>query len=151
MYVHDVCTHVCVYACMCMYAYMYASMHVCMHLCVNVCMHACMYFFAQVGSCWRSWVLLQHFACPPSAKRFLKFRASRSNAKQVYVGAPFSAFFAQVGSCWRSWALCWLILTLLGPILSPSCSKIAPRWPYLAEPDAKMGQDSAKMAQHSPT
>ena len=53
-----------------------------------------------------------------------------------------SVFFAQVGSCWRSWALCWLILSLLGPILSPSCSKMAPRWLNIAQHSAKMSQDS---------
>jgi hypothetical protein len=60
----------------------------------------------------------------------IKFRASRSNAKQVYVGTPFRFFFVYVGSCWGSWAPCWLMLALLGPILSPSCSKMpkmAPR------------------------
>ena len=51
-------------------------------------------------------------------------------------------FFAQVGSCWRSWALSWLILALLGSILSPSCSKMAPRWPNIAQHRAKMNQHS---------
>ena len=78
-----------------------------------------------------------------------KQRASRSLLRQVYVGAPFSHFFAQVGSCWRSWALSWLILSLLGPILSPSCSKMAPRWPNIAPRWPNIAQHSAKMSQHS--
>ena len=69
---------------------------------------------------------------------------------QVYVGAPFSVFFAQVGSCWRSWALCWLILSLLSPILSPSCSKMAPSWPNIAQHGAKMGQNGLQEHPQAP-
>ena len=56
---------------------------------------------------------------------------------QVYGFSLIRAFSRYVGSCWRFWALCWLILSLLGPILSPSCSKLATRW--------------LNIAQHSPT
>ena len=55
---------------------------------------------------------------------------------------PYGAHFRYLVSSWRSWALSWLILALLGAILSPSCSKMAPRWPNIA-------QHSAKMSQHS--
>ena len=55
---------------------------------------------------------------------------------------PSGAHFRHLASSWRSWALSWLILALLGAILSPSCSKMAPRWPNI-------GQHSAKMSQHS--
>ena len=55
---------------------------------------------------------------------------------------PFGAHFRHLASSWRSWALSWLILALLGHILSPSCSKMVPRWPNIA-------QHSAKMSQHS--
>ena len=86
------------------------------------------------------------------AKRVPKVRQVGHLSLQVgCVAEVFRAFSLYVGSCWRSWPLSWLILTLLGPILSPNCRKITPRWPYLAQHIAKMGQDSAKMAQHSPT
>ena len=140
-----VCMHVCVYVCVyvCMYVCIYVCIYACVYACICECMHACMYvLFAQVVICWRSWVLLQHFACPTSAKRFLRFRASRSNAKQVYVGALFQFFFVSVGSCWRFWALCRLILSLLGPILSSSWSKMVLRWLNIAQHSAKMSQDS---------
>ena len=35
---------------------------------------------------------------------------------------------------------CWLMLALLADILSPSCSKMAPRWPNIAQHSAKMSQ-----------
>ena len=54
----------------------------------------------------------------------------------------FGAHFRCPASSWRSWALSWLILALSGRILWPSCSKMAPRWPNIA-------QHSAKMSQHS--
>ena len=50
---------------------------------------------------------------------------------------------------WRPFSLSCLILALLGailalsgPILSPSCSKMAPRWPNITQPNAKMSQHS---------
>ena len=80
-------------------------------------------------------------------------KGSRSNSltgRRIYVGALFSAFFAQVGSCWRSWALCWLILSLLGPFLSSSWSKMAPKWLNIAQHSAKMGQDSLQEQPQDP-
>ena len=55
---------------------------------------------------------------------------------------PLGAHFRHLVSSWRSWSLSWFILALLGHILSPSCSKMVPRWPNIA-------QHSAKMSQHS--
>ena len=52
----------------------------------------------------------------------------------------FGPHFLYLVSSWRSWALSWLILALLGAILSPSCSKMAPRWPNIAQHSAKMSQ-----------
>ena len=59
-----------------------------------------------------------------------------------FLAPPSGAHFRHLASSWRSWALSWLILALWGTILSPSCSKMAPRWPNI-------GQHSAKMSQHS--
>ena len=86
----------------------------------------------------------------PMLKLLLKCRASRSNAKQVYVGALFRAFLGYVGSCWLSWAPCWLILALFGPILSPSCRKMAPKWPNIDQHSAKMGQNCFPRVPKSP-
>ena len=68
---------------------------------------------------------------------------------QVYVGAIFRAFLGHVGSCWWSWALCWLILALFGPILPPSCRKMAPKWPNIDQHSAKMGQNCSPRAPKS--
>ena len=62
----------------------------------------------------------------------------------AFTGLCWGAFFAHVGSSWRSWAPSWLILALLGRILSPRWRNIAPRWP-------KIAHLVAKMRQHSPT
>ena len=48
--------------------------------------------------------------------------------------------FGYLASSWRSCAPSWLILALLGLILSPSCSKMAPSWPNIAQHRAKMSQ-----------
>ena len=48
--------------------------------------------------------------------------------------------FGYLASSWRSCAPSWLILALLGLILSPSCSKMAPSWPNIAQHRAKMKQ-----------
>ena len=50
--------------------------------------------------------------------------------------------FRYLASSWRSWVLSWIILALSGRILSPSCSKMAPRWPNIAQLLAKMSQHS---------
>ena len=55
---------------------------------------------------------------------------------------PYGAHFRHLVSSWRSWALSWLFLALLRPILSPSCSKMAPRWPNITQHTAKMSQHS---------
>ena len=59
-------------------------------------------------------------------------------------GVKMGLRWRYVGSCWRSWALSWLILALLGSILSPSCRKMAPRWPNIAP---KRARDCANTAQ----
>ena len=48
--------------------------------------------------------------------------------------------FGYLASSWRSCAPSWLILALLGLILSPSCSKMARSWRYIAQHRAKMNQ-----------
>ena len=53
---------------------------------------------------------------------------------------PPAPKFAYLASSWRSCAPSWLILALLGLILSPSCSKMAPSWPNIAQHRAKMRQ-----------
>ena len=62
-------------------------------------------------------------------------------SSQVYVRALFRAFSRYVGSCWHSWPPSSLILSLLGHILSPSCSKMAPRWTNIAQHSAKLLQN----------
>ena len=54
---------------------------------------------------------------------------------------PPAPKFGYLGSSWRSCALSWLVLALLGLILSPSCSKMAPSWPNIAQHRAKMSQN----------
>ena len=63
---------------------------------------------------------------------------------------PFGAHFRHLVSSWRSWALSWLILALLGHILSPSCSKMVPRWPNIAQHSAKMSQHSLQEQPQDP-
>ena len=63
---------------------------------------------------------------------------------------PSGAHFRYLVSSWRSWALSWLILALLRPILSPSCSKMAPRWPNIAQHSAKMSQHSLQEQPQDP-
>ena len=94
-------------------------------------------------------VPLPKLLCFSNSEVELKIRASRSNAKQVYVEALFRGFFVHVCSCWRSWAPSWLILALLGPILWPSCSKMSPKWPNIDKHSAKMGQNSSPRAPKS--
>ena len=48
--------------------------------------------------------------------------------------------FGYLASSWRSCAPSWLILALLGFILSPSCFKMAPSLPNIAQHRAKMSQ-----------
>ena len=57
---------------------------------------------------------------------------------------PFGAHFRYLASSCRSWALSWVILALLRSILSPSCSKMAPRWPNIAQHSANMSQHSSQ-------
>ena len=47
-------------------------------------------------------------------------------------------------------ALSWLIFALLGLILSPSCSKMAPRWPNIAQHSAKMSQHNLQEQPRTP-
>ena len=61
---------------------------------------------------------------------------------------PPAPKFAYLASSWRSCAPSWLILALLGLILSPSCSKMAPSWPNIAQHRAKMRQHS--LQEHHP-
>ena len=63
---------------------------------------------------------------------------------------PFGAHFRHLVSSWRSWSLSWLILALLGHILSPSCSKMVPRWPNIAQHSAKMSQHSLQEQPQDP-
>ena len=63
---------------------------------------------------------------------------------------PFGAHFRHLVSSWRSWALSWLILALSGHILSPSCSKMVPRWPNIAQHSAKMSQHSLQELPQDP-
>ena len=49
----------------------------------------------------------------------------------------------------RQLALSWHILALLGLILSPRCSKMAPRWPNIAQHRTKMNQHG--LQEHSKT
>ena len=63
---------------------------------------------------------------------------------------PSDAHFRHLVSSWRSWALSWLILALLGAILSPSCSKMAPRWPNIRQHSAKMSQHSLQEQPEDP-
>ena len=63
---------------------------------------------------------------------------------------PYGAHFRYLVSTWRSWALSWLILALLGTILSPSCSKMAPRWPNITQHSAKIAQHSLQRAAPGP-
>ena len=51
-----------------------------------------------------------------------------------------SVILPRLGALGRHLALSWLILALLGLILLPSCSKMAPSWPNIAQHRAKMSQ-----------
>ena len=62
----------------------------------------------------------------------------------------FGTHFRYLVSSWRSWALSCLILALLRPILSPSCSKMAPRWPNITQHTAKMSQHSLQEQPQDP-
>ena len=64
---------------------------------------------------------------------------------------PYGAHFRYLVSSWRSWVLSWLLILMLsGPILSPSCSKMAPRWPNIAQHSAKMSQHSLQEQPQDP-
>ena len=56
--------------------------------------------------------------------------------------------FGYVASSWPSCAPSWPQYAILVPILSPSCIKMAPRWPNIAQESAKMSQHSIKMSQN---
>ena len=58
-----------------------------------------------------------------------------------FLDPPSGAHFRHLASSWRSWPLFWLILALSSHILSPSCSKMAPRWPNIAQHSAKLLQN----------
>ena len=73
-------------------------------------------------------------------EQVLKFRASRSNAKQVYADS-FSIFFARLGA----------LGSHLVAKLSQDGAKMDQDSTKMAQDSAKMVQDSAKMAQDSPT
>ena len=73
-------------------------------------------------------------------EQVLKFRASRSNAKQVYAD---------------SFSVCFARLAALGPHLGAKLSRDGAKMDQdsakMAQDSAKMVQDSTKMAQDSPT
>ena len=64
--------------------------------------------------------------------RILRWFWGNLTQKWTQDGVKMVLRWRYVGSCWRSWALSWLILALLGSILSRSCRKMAPRWPNIA-------------------
>ena len=64
--------------------------------------------------------------------------------------SPLGAHFRHLVSSWRSWSLSWLILALSGRILPPSCSKMVPRWPNIAQHSAKMSQHSLQEQPQDP-
>ena len=76
--------------------------------------------------------------------RILRWFWGNLTPKWTQDGVKMVLRWRYVGSCWRSWALSWLILALLGSILSPSCRKMAPRFPNIAP---KRARECANTAQ----
>ncbi len=77
---------------------------------------------------------------------FLKGGHGDSLRLPAWIPPPFLApIFAIL-----PWALSWIILALSGRILSPSCSKMAPRWPNIAQHSAKMSQHSLQEQPQDP-
>ena len=76
--------------------------------------------------------------------RILRWFWGNLTQKWTQDGAKMVPRWRYVGSCWLSWALSWLILGLLGSILSTKCRKMAPRWPNMASKRARECANTAK-------